>query len=186
MIVTIPNPVLIKKAKPVARIDSRIIKIVTLMKKSLLSCKNPKGVGLAAPQIGFPLRIFITKPTDDAEIKEFINPECTWKDSALVEIQRPKENKSLPHKEQKLEGCLSVPNVWGYLKRARAVKLRYLDTEGIPHEEKFVGFMATIIQHEMDHLDGILFTQRVIEQKEKLYEIEETADSKEKLVEIEI
>lgn len=186
MIVTIPNKVLTNPAKQVLTIDKKIRSVVTGMKKTLINCDKPKGVGLAAPQIGESLCIFVTKPTEKSPVGVFINPEITWKDPALVEIQRPGNTKSTPHKEQKLEGCLSIPNVWGYLKRSKAVKLRYMDIHGNTHEKEFTGFMATIIQHEMDHLSGILFTQRVLEQKERLYEIEVDEEGKEKLVEIEI
>lgn len=186
MIVTIPSKVLTTSAKRVSKIDKKIRQIIADMKKTLLACNHPKGVGLAASQIGFPLQIFVTKSTEESSIEVFINPVITWKDPTLVEIQRPQASKSTPHKEHKLEGCLSIPNIWGYLKRPKAVRLRYMDIHGVIHEKEFSGFMATIIQHEVDHLSGILFTQRVLEQKEKLYEIEEDEEGKEKLVEIEI
>lgn len=186
MIVSIPNPVLIAKAKKVVSIDKKIRQIIAEMKKTLSVCDKPKGVGLAAPQIGISLQIFIAKPTDETPSEVFINPEIIWKDEKLAEIQRPYEEKPTPRKEQKLEGCLSIPNVWGYLRRSRSVKLRYMDPAGKIQVKKYSGFMATIIQHEVDHLAGILFTQRVLEQREQLYEIQEQADGKEKLVEIEI
>lgn len=186
MIISVPNPILTAPSRKVKKIDRKILRVVQEMKQTLLSANNPKGVGLAAPQIGIPMSIFITKPKEDSPIDVFINPEIIWKSSKLSEIIRPRETKSSLKKEKKLEGCLSIPNVWGHLKRPEKVRLRYLDIEGKIQEKEFEGFMATIVQHETDHLNGILFTQRVLEQKEKLYRIEGEEKGEEKLVEIEV
>lgn len=185
MIVTVPNKVLTTPSKPVARIDRKIISIVEQMKKILIDKDNPKGVGLAAPQIGVPLRLFITRPTENSQIDVFFNPEITWASEEIGEIERPEGKPSLK-RDKKLEGCLSIPNVWGYLKRPKKVRLKYMDINGKLQEKEFTSFMATIVQHETDHLAGILFTQRVLEQQEKLYEIEEDEKGNEKLVEIKI
>lgn len=186
MIVKTPNPVLTTPAKPVKKIDKKTKEIIRALKENLLSTKNPKGVGLAAPQIGISLRIFITRPKEDSPIEVFINPQILWKSEETSTIERPYENKPSDKKENKLEGCLSIPNVWGNLKRSVGVKLRYTDTEGKIQEKEFTGFMATIIQHETDHLDGVLFTKRVLEQKEKLFQIEQDEKGNEKLEEIDI
>ncbi len=185
MIISVPNNVLTTPAKKIKRIDKKILAIIDQMKKTLVSTQDPKGVGLAAPQIGIPLQIFITRPTQKGEISVFLNPEIVWKSENLSEIKRPEEQKGLKE-EKKLEGCLSIPNIWGNLKRSDKVKLRYLDLNGKVCEELFEDFMATIIQHETDHINGILFTQRVLEQKQKLYRIEENKKGEEKMVEIEI
>jgi len=74
MIITIPNKVLVTKAKKVESLDKKVKDIVAVMKKDLVATKNPKGVGLAAPQIGVSLRIFMAKPTSDSTITTFINP----------------------------------------------------------------------------------------------------------------
>ncbi len=185
-IVIIPNAVLTTPARNVAKIDKKIKDIVSLMKKTIIEKDNPKGVGLAAPQIGISLRIFITRPSESAPVSAFINPEITAKSKTMLEIARPDKNDKSAKSENKLEGCLSVPKIWGHLKRSQSVRLSYLDENGEKKEETFSGFMATIIQHEVDHLNGILFTQRVLEQKEKLYEVEIDKDGGENLAEIEI
>lgn len=185
-IVKIPNQVLTKPADEVKSINPKIREIVREMKKTLLAAKRPKGVGLAAPQVGIPLRIFITKPEEKSPIGVFINPEITEKSDEMGEIEREGESRGTTQDENRLEGCLSIPKIWGHLKRHRRVRLKYLDETGKPHEEEYTGFMATIIQHETDHVNGILFTQRVLEQNEKLYEIERNKEGKEELVEIEI
>lgn len=186
MIITVPNPVLTTPVKKVGKIDKKIQKIIDRMKKTLMETNDPKGVGLAAPQIGIRLAIFITRPKENSNIDVFINPEIIWKSSQVSEIVREDNGKPSIRKEKKLEGCLSIPNIWGHLKRPTKVKLRYMDIQGKIQEKEFEGFMATIVQHETDHINGILFTQRVLQQKEKLYRIEEDEKGEEKLVEIEI
>lgn len=186
MIVKIPNPILTEPAKDVVSIDKKILAVVEDMKKHLLSAKNPKGVGLAAPQIGIPLRIFITKPDKNSPIEVYLNPLIFWASEELSEIQRPDIEKPSLRKDKKLEGCLSIPNIWGYLKRPAQVKIRYLNLSGKISEKIITGFLATIVQHETDHLNGILFTQRVLEQNEKLYRIDNESSPQEKLVEIKI
>lgn len=186
MLVTIPNSILSTPTKQVKVIDKKVRQIIGKLKETLINTDNPKGVGLAAPQIGIPIRIFITRPIPSSPIDVFINPEITWKSAEISEIVRPKDGKPSLKKEKKLEGCLSIPNVWAHLKRPAKVKLRYLDINGRVQEKEFDGFMATIVQHETDHLSGILFTQKVLEQKEKFYRIEKGEKGEEKLVEIEI
>lgn len=193
MIITVPNKVLITPAKPVSKIDRKIKQIIREMKDDLINKENPKGVGLAATQVGVSLRLFIIKPTEISPIEVFMNPEIIWKSDELGEIQRPKSGKGTLRSGKpaspagrKLEGCLSIPNVWGYLKRHKKIKLKYMDEAGQKQVREFSGFEATIIQHETDHINGILFTQRVLEQKQKLYTIEQDDKGKEELVEIEL
>ena len=90
----------------------------------------------------------------------------------------------VPERNNKLEGCLSIPKIWGKIKRAKTLTLRFQDEQGREHEEQFTGFLATIIQHETDHTNGILFTQRVLEQKSKMYQTGKDDDGKEILEEI--
>jgi peptide deformylase len=184
MIVTVPNSVLTSPAKKVEKIDKKILSIVSKMKKDLIDANKPKGVGLAAPQIGVPLRIFITRPTEKSPIRVFMNPEILARSETVSEIVREDDGKPNVRREKKLEGCLSIPNVWGHLKRATWVKLKYMDEHGEEKVETFQGFLATIVQHETDHLNGVLFTQRVIEQKEKLYSIETNINGEEQWEEI--
>ena len=184
MIVTVPKTVLNKKAKKVQKIDKKVKKVIEDLKKDLVEADKPKGVGLAAPQIGISLRIFIIKPTKKSPIRVFINPEIIWKSAKTSEIIH--NDKKRGERNKRLEGCLSIPNVWGYVKRSNKVKLKYVDENGDQQEEDFSGFEAIIIQHEVDHLNGIMFPQRVVEQKRKLYQIERNEAGEEKLVEIDI
>lgn len=166
-IINAPQLILNQKAKPVTKIDPQILNLIEEMKKTLLLASDPKGVGLAAPQVGKSFRLFITKPSQKSPFLVFVNPE-------IIKLFQEKPEK-LGKREQKLEGCLSIPNIWGHVQRAKKVKLRYQlitpNSDLITKTRVFSGFLATIIQHEMDHIEGILFTQRVLEQKEKLFKL---------------
>lgn len=161
-IVTAPNEVLSKKAKEFDFLNNKkaLPKILEEMEEALLTASDPKGVGLAAPQIGISLAIFMTKPTDKSKISVFINPLVLETDE--LEKKRKKGVK-------KLEGCLSLPDIWGEVLRSPSVKISYFDKNGNLIIKKFSGFMATIVQHEIDHLNGVLFPKHVLEQKGKLY-----------------
>ena len=168
-IVKVPNSVLTTSSKPVEKIDKKVVEVIEGMKRALVATKNPKGVGLAAPQVGKSLRIFITKPTPKSPFSVFINPEIQEASTEKTEgVPRPASSEK---PDNKFEGCLSIPNIWGVVYRHQSVKVAYQDETGKNHTKTFKGFIATIIQHETDHINGILFTQRVLEQKNKLYKI---------------
>jgi len=177
-ITQLPDPILTTKAKSVTVFDKKLRIIIKNMIEALLSARNPKGVGLAGPQAGYGYRIFITKPTEKKDIRVFINPEILTLSEDTTD--------GVPERENKLEGCLSIPRIWGKVRRSAALTLSYQDETGKPHEEKFSGFLATIIQHETDHVNGILFTHRVIEQKGKFYETVVDKDGKEVLEELKL
>ena len=172
-----PNPVLSDKAKAVIKIDKSILKLLEEMTESLEAASDPIGVGLAAPQVGKSLKIFIAKPNFKSKIFIFINP------TIIKSLKRGQKDES---KAKKLEGCLSLPNIWGEVRRYEQVYLEYQDIEGKIVKKKFTGFMATIIQHEMDHLDGILFPKRVLEQKGVLYKSEKDEKGEDIFEEIKI
>ena len=172
-IVTVPNSILTSPTKPVIEIDNKIKKIVSDMEKVLIAQDDPPGVGLAANQVGLDLSIFIIRPTEKSKTKVFINPKIVK--SGLTMIERERENPSKKKKKNKikLEGCLSIPRIWGPVKRSDRVFIKYQDLTGRDYLKWFIGFEAIIIQHEMDHLNGVVFTQRSIEQKGQLYREEE-------------
>lgn len=175
-IVVVPNAVLTEPAKTITSFDRALEKLIAKMKATLLATRNPKGVGLAAPQIAESWRVFITRPKEESRIRVFINPEIVRRSHDQTD--------GVPDRENKLEGCLSIPTIWGKVKRARTLTIRFQDEKGIRHEETFAGFLATIIQHETDHTNGILYTQRVLEQKGKLYQTGKDEEGKEVLEEI--
>lgn len=161
-----PNPILTVKSKRVQKVDKKILKLVSDMEKTLSAQTDPEGVGLAAPQVGVGLRLFIIKKSKKAATKAFINPE-------IINVQRNMKNVGQDKKKDehaKLEGCLSIPRLWGHVDhRAKRVELTYTNLSGKTKTEWFGGFEALIIQHEVDHLNGILFTKRVLEENGQLY-----------------
>ena len=160
-ILNAPNEVLSKKADPIKFVDILLLSIIDRMSKALESATDPIGVGLAAPQVGKSIRLFIAKPKVNSKILVFINPRIIDKKPPVVSKkgQKPK----------KLEGCLSLKDVWGEVERSPQITLEYMNEKGKTYKKTFTGFLATIIQHEIDHLEGVLFPKRVLEQKGTLY-----------------
>lgn len=190
-ILTTPNKALLEKAEPIIRFDNKLKKIIAEMSATLDVTVNPIGVGLAAPQVGVLKRIFLSKPEDVGEIMVFINPEIvktankqgipSFTNSQKIEAKKPKKSRG-----RLLEGCLSLPNIWGNVQRKKEITLKYQDEKGLKYLETFSGFPAIIIQHELDHLDGVLFTKHVIEQKELLYRSHKNAQGEDEFEEIEV
>jgi len=178
-IITVPNQVLLSHTKPVEKIDERIKKIVHDMEKILIAQNDPPGVGLAGNQVGLNISLFLIKPSEKAKVTAFINPTILKR----TDLFKDSHKKVRPYKKKKkvkLEGCLSIPRIWGPVKRADRIFLHYQDITGKEHLKWFTGFEAIIIQHEIDHLNGVVFTQRSLEQKGQLYR-----EENEKLVKIE-
>ncbi len=145
------EPVLHTTASPVTTFDSALRTLVADMMETM---KAAPGVGLAAPQVGTPLRIFVFDWTDDNGTHSrgtAINPEL-W-------ISPPPTGE--PDEENESEGCLSVPGERFPLRRAELAILRAVDERGKPFELKAEGWLARIFQHEFDHLDGTLYVDRL-------------------------
>ena len=142
-ILTAPDPRLKAKSKPVEGGVTDAQR--ALMDDMLETMYDAPGIGLAAIQIGVPLRIIVMDLARDDEPKApryFVNPEILW---------------ASDEREAYEEGCLSVPEIYDEVERPAQVKLRYLDYNGKPVEEDAEGLYAVCIQHEMDHLEGVLF-----------------------------
>jgi peptide deformylase len=182
-VIQAPNPVLSQKAKPVLKIDKTIRNLINEMVMTLNDAKDPEGVGLAAPQVGKSLQIFIIKQTPKSPVLIFINPII---EQFLDEPDELPEEVNKKKKGVQLEGCLSLYNVWGVVKRQKGVILSYTDENEITHKKTFHGFMATIIQHEFDHLQGILFPKRVLEQRNQLYHSSKDKNGEMEFEEIEL
>lgn len=169
-IVQAPEPVLSQKAKEVTVIDKSVKNLLKEMEITLAHASDPEGVGLAAPQVGKSLQIFLVRETPKSPLLTFINPKI---ENFFNKEKKSSEAKSTSvgkkSKGVQLEGCLSLKDIWGVVTRHYGVELSYLDEHGEKHTKKFEGFIATIIQHEFDHLQGFLFTKRVLEQKNQLY-----------------
>ena len=159
-VLPVTDPKLRESSRTVGKVDKKILSIVKDLKETLASQKDPEGVGLAAPQIGKLLKIFVM--LDAGELKAVINPE-------IVNVSQKKSGKL--KKGEIMEGCLSLPHYYGPLKRPKKITIKYLDEEGNQKVEDFVGFTAQIVQHEIDHLSGILFIDRLLENKKPLYKL---------------
>lgn len=173
-IVQAPEEVLTQTAKPIEKVDKYIRNLLKEMEETLASARDPEGVGLAAPQVGKSVQIFIVREYPDAPLMTFINPVIEEYFEAPKQVRQSSKAEKAKEKANidkgvQLEGCLSLHDVWGVVKRHHGVVLSYMDEQGEKHKKKFDGFLATIIQHEVDHLNGILFPKRVLEQKSQLY-----------------
>lgn len=149
-------------SKPIKNFDKKVKDLIQDLNDTLKVQKDPEGVGLAAPQIGVNLRAFVVSFKDLNRV--VINPE-------IIEI-RDSVSKKPKTKNEILEGCLSLPHYYGPLQRESFVKIKYLDENQKEHTEEFKDFNAQIILHEIDHLNGFLFIDRLLEQKKKLYKLD--------------
>lgn len=202
-IVQLPDPVLRKKAAPVTSLTPKIIALIKEMITLLKKQDDPPGVGLAAPQVGVSLQIFLIMPPSpitttnpsphrrgqgEVDIELFINPKIIK--SKGVYQEKDKKNATW-------EGCLSLYSYYGPVDRANEITVEYetislsnlgnlsnLELQTI--QKTFTGFPAVIIQHEFDHLQGKLFIDRVLEQHQKLYKITKDSHNKEVLEEVQI
>lgn len=160
-------------SKPVESIDDETIKVVKDLLETLRTSERP-GVGLAAPQIGENVRIVVIESSgwenDKGEIVGVIPT------SVLI---NPVFTKKSEEKHEAFEGCLSVPDVGGYVERSKKVKVEATNEKGEKVCIKTSGFFARVLQHEIDHLDGILFID-VIKDKTKIVKLEEEVTENEK------
>jgi peptide deformylase len=140
-ILTNPNPILRRKSQPVADVSaSEIQELIPQMIELML---KKDGVGLAAPQVGQSIRLIVVHLKDET-----------------LAIINPKVIKRSIIKKWGEEGCLSVPGQYGEVKRCQKITVKYLDAKGKPKQIVAEGLLARVIQHENDHLDGILFIDK--------------------------
>jgi len=145
-IIILPDRRLRSVSGPVARIDSDIRTLVDDMFETMY---DAPGVGLAAIQVAVPLRVVVmdlSKREESAQPQVFINPEIVWRseDPSVYE-----------------EGCLSIPDIHEDVERPARVRVKYLDVDGNAREAEAEGLFATCIQHEIDHLNGVLFIDHI-------------------------
>jgi len=141
-ILTAPDPRLKAVSEPVDKVDDSIRKLVADLKDSMYAAN---GIGLAAVQIGVPKRVLmmdLAQQEGKKEPKAYINPKILWASEELATME---------------EGCLSVPDVWDEVKRPARIRAEYQDEHGHKHTIEAEGLLACCLQHEMDHLDGVLF-----------------------------
>jgi peptide deformylase len=151
-ILVVPHPLLKQVSEPVAVVDDELRALMDDMLETMYAAP---GIGLAAIQVGVPKRVIVMDLSREDEPKQprfFVNPEILW----ASEETAPYE-----------EGCLSVPEIYDEVERPARVKLRYLNYHGETIEEDAEGLFAVCIQHEMDHLDGVLILDRTSRDQRK-------------------
>lgn len=148
-VVKLPEPILRKKSHKVTQFDDGFQKLVDDM---IATMRDEPGVGLAAPQVNVSLRLIVVEyPEDDA------NEQASAK---LFVVANPKFSEMSEERVMGLEGCLSVPNIIGDVERANEVTVKGLNRYGKKQTIKAKGWLARIFQHEIDHLNGVLFVDR--------------------------
>jgi len=141
-IITLPDPRLRLVSKPVGKIDAEIRKLAEDLLETMYEAP---GIGLAAIQIGVPKRVFtmdLAKKDEPKNPQVYVNPEVLWASEERSTYE---------------EGCLSIPEFYEEVERPSQVKVRYTDLNGEQHEIEANGLLATCLQHEIDHLNGVLF-----------------------------
>lgn len=172
-VVKAPDPALRVKTKPVKKIAPGLIQTLNNMIKLTKTFKEPEGVGLAATQIGLNERFFVAR-LHESKHNPPSNPKersKRWKGYGkdFVAVINPQILSSSKRIKTYFEGCLSIPTIWGQVKRHISIKVSYQDTKGNNIAKTLKGIPAWIFQHEVDHLNGVLFTERVLQQKGKFY-----------------
>lgn len=151
-LVTFPHPILRHKSKPIVRVDAELHDLVNQMFEIMYDFR---GVGLAANQVALPIRLFVANPSGDRKEKDqemvFINPV----------INKPKGTVDAE------EGCLSLPGINANVLRSKSLDVNAYDLRGNEIAGPVDGFLARIIQHELDHLDGVLFIDRLTEEGQR-------------------
>lgn len=141
-----PQEILHKPVEPVIEVTPELRALALDMQETM---HNANGIGLAAPQIGKGISLFITeyynedRPADGIPFTTIINPKIVWRSQSKIVIE---------------EGCLSIPGIYGDVKRPKKITVQFTDLDGKPSELTVDGLFARVIQHEIDHLKGILFT----------------------------
>lgn len=158
-IVTLPDPILRRKAKPITKFDKDL---QTLIDDMIETMREAPGVGLAAPQVKIGQQLIVVEHSEndeedeDAEEAESKPP----KPKKLFVMINPEIVKASEEKVIGVEGCLSIPGLQGEVERNEAIQVKGLNRYGKPQKLKVGGWMARIFQHEIDHLNGVLFTDR--------------------------
>ncbi len=156
-IVNVPEDVLRRKARPVTKFDD---KLQTLIDDMVETMRVAPGVGLAAPQVGISERVIVVEYYEDEELAEKQAEEEAQEEppKRLYTVVNPEITRKSTETEPGVEGCLSIPGLNGEVERHTAITVKGLNRRGQPLTLKLNGWTARIFQHEIDHLNGILFT----------------------------
>ena len=152
-ILTIPDPLLRKVSEPVTSINTEVKNLMDDMLETMYAAP---GIGLAAVQVGVLKRIIVIDLSKDGQKKDplfIVNPQITFKSDELISYE---------------EGCLSIPNQFAEVKRPSSCKVNFLDYNGKKREINADGLLATCVQHEVDHLNGVLFIDHLSKLKKDI------------------
>ena len=168
-VITIPDDDkrLRQVSKEVKSFDKNLQKLIEDLTETLEAQTDPPGLGLSAPQIGILKRVFVGRIR--SKIKGFVNPKILKFSRQEVTI---------------LEGCLSVPELYGHVARPAELDLESQDVRGRKSARHYKGLPARIIQHEVDHLNGVLFIDHVHTQNGKMFKVEKDKRGREQLLEV--
>jgi len=152
-IVTLPDPVLRRKAHPVTKFDKNLQKLIDDMIDTM---RDAPGVGLAAPQVGVSEQVIVVEYAEPEEVAEGEEPKEV--EPKLYVMVNPEIVKASPETVVGVEGCLSIPMLVGEVERAEEVRIKGFNRRGQPMKLKVDGWLARIFQHEIDHVNGVVFT----------------------------
>ena len=145
-IITLPDPKLRLVSKPIERVDDPLIRLIDDMIETM---HKAPGIGLAAIQVAEPIRLLVVDVAQKDEPRDphvFVNPEILWRSDERNTYE---------------EGCLSIPEYYADVERPASIRVSALDREGRAREVVAEGLLATVLQHEIDHLDGVLFIDHI-------------------------
>lgn len=165
-ILSVPHDILRQKCAPVERITPDVQAKIDELKGAMISAHNPEGVGLSFPQIGYPIRGFVTYL--DKKMKVYLNPIILDQSEELT-LGGTKDRPTL-------EGCLSIPWLYGPVWRPKKIKIQALDEHGVEFVKTISSFPARLAMHEYDHLEGVLFTDYTLRDDLPLYLLNQEAD----------
>ncbi len=157
-IIEVPDPRLRKISEPVARVDDRTRALIDDMFETMY---DAPGIGLAAIQVGEPVRLLVIdlQESEDAEGRPVRNPRVF----VNPEFSEPSAETGVYN-----EGCLSIPEQYAEVTRPASIRATWLDRDGVAHDERIDGLLATCLQHEVDHLNGIVFTDHLSRMKREM------------------
>lgn len=165
-IITVPDPLLKSISKPVDKVNNEIKNLINDMCETMY---NAPGIGLAAVQIGIPLRVVVVDISKGEEKKPhfFVNPNIVWRSDKTSTYE---------------EGCLSIPNQFAEIERPESCRVEYLDLSNQIKEIEVSGLLSTCIQHEIDHLNGVLFIDYLSKLKKNMIIKKVTKNNKSKKI----
>lgn len=177
-ILQLPNPILRKKLSPLTRVDKKLYEFLVNFQETLQKQVDPEGLGLSANQVGFEYRMFLGRIAK-REIRLFINPE-------ILEFSQEKVVMT--------EGCLSIKSLYSKIERPAKVKLKYsvlpsnpsISSIPSPIIEEFDNLNARVIQHEVDHLNGVVFIDHALRQKSPIFRLIKHKNGEDEFVEMKI